>query len=110
MTKVKIKGTLTDVRVVDVELFPADLVRNALPHMTIVDIETVLKNLLEAKFRENDPSIPKNATIDWYWQRWEKYSFTDYHKNDDIYDTVRDFNEEEQQYVISMNALFQVFK
>lgn len=110
MSKVQIKGTVTEVKEIKIDIHPDTLVKEALPFMQVKDITSVLKRLLEEKFRENDPSLPKAAEINWYRQVWEKYSFTDYHKNDDVYTDIRKFTEEEKQYVIALDALMHVFQ
>lgn len=110
MSKVKIKGLLTEVKVAEVELFPYEIIAAAIPHMTIRDVETALLKILEQKFRENDPSLPPDAIISWGLRCWRKYSFTDYHKNEDVYNNIRPFNDEEEQFIISLSALTSVFK
>ncbi|EMX1381750.1 hypothetical protein SEPL_030 [Salmonella phage SE_PL] len=110
MSKVKIKGTVTEVKPVEIDIYIGELVKSAIPHMTIEDVEKVLRILVEQKFRENDPTIPKDAEMNLYFKLWEKYSFTDYHKNEDVYSTVRKFNEEELQYLIAIEAVMSVFK
>jgi|AGFT01.1.fsa_nt_gi hypothetical protein len=108
MSKVKITGTVTEVKEVKIDIHPETLVKEALPHMKVDDIIKVLKSLLEGRFRENDPTLPKDAEINWYRQVWEKYSFTDYHKNDDVYTDIRKFTEEEKQYILAIETVYHV--
>lgn len=106
--KISVKGTVTEVKVVEVELYPEELVKHAIPHLTVDDTVKSIKNHMERKFRENDPTLPKGAVIDWYRKVWEKFAFSDYHKNEDVYRDIRKFNEEEMQYVLSIESIYHV--
>lgn len=106
--KIKVKGSITEVKTVEVELYPEELVKAAMKHLTVNDTIQAIKNHMERRFRENDPSLPTGAGINWYRKVWEKFSFTDYHKNEDVYDDVRKFNEEELQYVLAIESIYHV--
>lgn len=106
--KIKVKGTVTEVKVVEVELFPDELVKKAMPHFTVDDTIKSIKNHMEIKFRANDPELPKDAEINWFRKVWEKFSFTDYHKNEDIYVDIRKFNAEELQYILAIESIYHV--
>jgi len=106
--KIKVKGTVTEVKVVEVELYPDELVKKAMPHLTVDDTIQAIKNHMERRFRENDPDLPSGAEINWYRKVWEKYSFTDYHKNADVYEDIRKFNSEELQYILAIESIYHV--
>lgn len=106
--KIAVKGTVTEVKVVEVELYPEELVKKAMPHLTVDDTVKAIKNHMERKFRENDPTLPNGASIDWYRKVWEEFAFTDYHKNDDVYHDIRKFNEQEMQYVLAIESIYHV--
>lgn len=106
--KIKVKGTVTEVNVVEVELYPEDLVKKAMPHLTVDDTILAIKNHMELRFRKNDKDLPRNAEINWHRKVWEKYSYTDYHKNDDVYQDIRKFNPEELQYILAIESIYYV--
>lgn len=107
-SKIKVQGTVTEVKVVEVELYPTELVKSAMPHMTVDDTVRSIKSHMERKFRDNDPSLSKDAIIDWHRKVWEKFEYTDYHKNDDVYRDIRKFNSEEMQYVLAIESIYHV--
>lgn len=106
--KVTVKGTVTEVKSVEVELYPEELVKNAMLYLTVDDTVQSIKNHMERKFRENDPSLPSDSEINWYRQVWEKFDFNDYHKNVDVYRDIRKFNEQEMQYVLAIESIYHV--
>lgn len=106
--KVPIKGSFTEVtsRVFDVPV--KELISSAIPHLEVDDIITAMKLHLEKKFRLNDLSLPKEAEINWFYKQWEIFSFYDSHKGEDVYKTLREFNESELQYLMAIESVYHV--
>lgn len=107
--KIEIKGYVQKIEEITMNTDLAYLKKIVLPHMNLDDISYVLRMLLEKQFKENDPSI-KDCDIDWYNKTFEKFSFVDYHKNEEVYDTVRKFSQEENDTVLALEAIMSVFK
>lgn len=106
--QVKVKGSVTEVKAIEIDISTEELVKAALPYMTVEDIIKVMKSFMEKRFRENDPDIPKGAIIDWNNKKWEIFYFEDYHKNEDIYKTLRKFNTQEEEYLLAIDSIYHV--
>ncbi len=102
--KTTINGTVTTVESVTIDVWPSELVKAAIPHMTVKDVISAMYNLLHKKFVEADP-ILSNYEVSWYLKRWELEDGYDYHKGLPMMKTVRPFNQFELDSLAILEAI-----
>lgn len=106
MTRVTLKGTVTKVSEVDVQVPLHEVIQHASGLMTVTDILHLLMNRLSDKFRKDDPEM-KDHNIDFHNHRWEKFSYYDHHHGEDVYETVRSFNDAE---MLATSMMFDIIR
>lgn len=107
--KLNVQGTYTEVKVVNMDVDLTYLKDVVFPHLTMNDVKTVLRMLVLTKFKSEDPTIA-HCDPDWYRQKWEEFSYLDYHKNEDIYSVVRPFSQSEKDLLLAIDAIVSAFE
>lgn len=102
--KTKVKGSITTVESVTIDIWPSELVKAAIPHMKVQDVITVMYNLLLQKFIEADPTLAE-LDVDWHYKCWELEDGFDYHKGLPLTKTVRKFNQFELDSLAILEAI-----
>lgn len=102
--KTKINGTITTVENVSIDVWPSELVKAAIPHMTVADVIRVMYNLLLKKFIEADPELAKYEVC-WYSKTWELEDGYDYHKGLPMMKRIRSFNQFELDSLAILEAI-----
>lgn len=102
--KTKVKGSVTTVESVVIDIWPSELVKAAIPHMEVKDVITVMYNLLLKKFIEADPCLAKYEVC-WYGKYWELEDGYDYHKGLPMMKRYREFNQFERDSLAIIEAI-----
>lgn len=92
----KFTGSYTETKKVDVEVRHSDVVAYAYENFTDDEVLNIARNCLVRNFIFKDEELLSvKAAPDFTNNEWTKFWFVDYHKNEDVYETVRPFNDEE---------------
>ncbi|AFC21848.1 hypothetical protein GAP32_396 [Cronobacter phage vB_CsaM_GAP32] len=104
----KLNGTVTETKGIEVDVTLEEIFKAARAFGT-EQLLQIIKEKVINKMRENDASI-SSAYLTWDEKKWEVFSFTDYHKNEDVYSQVRLVNDEEQAIFDSLKTLEKTLK
>lgn len=104
----KLNGTVTETKGIEVDVTLEEIFKAARALGT-EQLLQIIKEKVINKMRENDASI-SSAYLTWDEKKWEVFSFTDYHKNEDVYSQVRLVNDEEQAIFDSLKTLEKTLK
>lgn len=104
----KLNGTVTETKGIEVDVTLEEIFKAARALGT-EQLLQIIKDKVINKMRENDASI-SSAYLTWDEKKWEVFSFTDYHKNEDVYSQVRFVNDEEQAIFDSLKTLEKTLK
>lgn len=98
-----LKGTVTEVKKVDVEV-STDEIFKAAHHLSNDQILSIMKAKLINAMKENDPTLVEvSARLNWNCTEWEVYDFYDSHKNEDYYTRHRLISDHERFMIETFN-------